>query len=282
MKHLKNTLQAASATICLLLSLNQAFAFTSGQPGRREIKETLPSRLLGEERTVVVSLPGNYGTDSGDCAVLFVLDAEHRKGWMEILRTVEGQHAAGHTPQMIVVGIWNTERNRDMIPVAVSHRPGSGGSLRFLDFLTEELIPHIQEIYRTSGLNALYGGSNAGLFTVYALLQRPDAFGAYIASSPMIGHCPDFIQEKAEAFAHRTGVDERILYMVYGDRDSARVTDFVPGFRDFMRQNAADAVRIGLDILEGEGHVPDSGLARGLRFVFTRADSPLVLGKRPR
>ena len=42
----------------------------------------------------------------------------------------------------------------------------------------------------------MYLGSNAGLFVVYALLERPDAF---IASSPMIGWCGNFIFELAEA-----------------------------------------------------------------------------------
>jgi predicted alpha/beta superfamily hydrolase len=214
--------------------------------------------------------------------VLFVLDAESRKGWGESLSTVERLHAAGTIPQMIVVGVWNTVRNRDMIPAAVAHRPGPGGSRQFLDFLTGELVPIIQRDYRVSSIGIIYGGSNAGLFTVYALLERPEAFRAYIAGSPMIGHCPDFIQEKAEAFVSRSGLEKRTLYMIYGDQDSGRVTGFVPAFQEFLESNAPEGFRSRLDILEGEGHVPKSSLSRGLSYVFIRGDSPPVSGKRPR
>jgi predicted alpha/beta superfamily hydrolase len=259
-----------------------ALPFRTEPTGREEIKQTVFSLHLKEERTIAVSLPKEYEAGSGSYPVLFVLDAESRKGWTQALSAVERLHAAGTIPQMIVVGIWNTVRNRDMIPIAVSHRPGSGGSRRFLDFLADELIPHVRHEYGAGGFGVLYGGSNAGLFSVYALLARPGTFDAYIASSPMIGHCPEFIREAAASFVRGKGIAERFLYMIYGDQDSRRVTAFVPDFQEFLESNAPAGFRSRLDILKGEGHVPESSLSRGLRYVFIREDSPHARGKRPR
>ena len=276
-------LVTCAALFMLLLNADlHAFPPRPDPAAREEIKQTMFSRSLQEERTISISLPDAYAAGTGSFPVLFVLDAESRKGWGDSLSTVENLHSAGTIPQMIVVGVWNTVRNRDMIPATVAHRPGSGGSRQFLDFLTGELAPHIRRDYKASNLGIIYGASNAGLFVVYALLERPEAFRAYIAGSPMIGHCPDFMQEKAEGFVSRPRVGERTLYMIYGDQDSGRVTGFVPGFQKFLESNAPEGLKSRLDILAGEGHVPESSLSRGLNYVFNPANSPPVSGKRPR
>ncbi len=171
---------------------------------------------------------------------------------------------------MIVIGIWNTVRNRDMIPQAVSHRPGSGGSDKFLDFIKGEVLPYVKRTYRAADFSVLYGMSNSALFAVFALLEEPETFDAYIASSPMIGHCPQFIREKAEAFKKRKSLNCRLI-MIYGSEDSPRVTEHVPDFRDYLESNAPQGFRVYLVILEGAGHVPESSLALGLRYVYGKA-----------
>lgn len=171
---------------------------------------------------------------------------------------------------MIVVGIWNTNRDRDMIPAAVSHRPGSGGSRQFLAFLREELIPYIDRTYRSGDLSVLYGMSNSALFTVYALLEAPETFQAYLASSPTIGHCPEFMTGKMKAFSSGDFDSKRILYMIYGTQDTRRVTEYVPGFHAALKTNAPMDFVCELVILEGEGHVPPSSLSRGLQFIFSQ------------
>jgi hypothetical protein len=174
---------------------------------------------------------------------------------------------------MILIGIWNTQRNRDMIPQAVSHRPGSGGSETFLNFIDGELKPFVTENYRTTDFSILYGMSNSALFTVYSLCEQPDAFKAYIASSPMIGHCPEFITQKAEGFVRMDHSQHRILFMIYGSEDSARVTNFAPALHNFFKSQASEYLTSHLEILAGEGHVPKSSLSRSLMFIFSRGKS---------
>ena len=173
---------------------------------------------------------------------------------------------------MIVVGLRNTDRNRDMIPATVSHRPGSGGADKFLAFIREELIPYIRGQYRTKDFSALYGMSNSALFTVYALLQAPETFNAYIASSPMIGHCPEVLMGLAADFKKKEIASKRILYMIYGTEDSRRVTDYIPDFFEYVKSDAPEHFIGESVILEGEGHVPPSSLTRGLRYIFEAGD----------
>jgi predicted alpha/beta superfamily hydrolase len=235
-----------------------------------ESKVKIYSQILSEERTLSITLPDEYEATKNVYPVLYVLDAEGEKLFPGCISTVVDLYKKGRIPQMIVIGIWNTSRNRDMIPDAVSHRPGSGGSFEFLSFIKEELMPYIGQNFRTTELSMLYGMSNSALFTVYALLEMPETFNAYIASSPMIGHCPDFIQKKADAFISKDQLKDTVLYMIYGAEDSQRVTDYVPEFQKYLKAKAPPGFDSKLEILEGEGHVPDSSLERGLQYIFKK------------
>jgi predicted alpha/beta superfamily hydrolase len=235
-----------------------------------ESKVKIYSRILSEERTLSVALPDEYEATENVYPVLYVLDAEGEKLFSGCVSTAVDLYKKGRIPQMIVIGIWNTSRNRDMIPDIVSHRPGSGGSMEFLSFIREELMPYIGQNYRTTDFSMLYGMSNSALFTVYALLEMPETFNAYIASSPMIGHCPDFIKKKTEAFVKNVKLDDRVLFMIYGSVDSRRVTDYVPEFQKYLETKAPQNFICSLEILEGEGHVPNSSLKRGLQYIFSK------------
>jgi predicted alpha/beta superfamily hydrolase len=228
------------------------------------------SDILREERFILISLPLGYKTGQDNYPVLYILDAEGTNTFQNGIATVQDLAEKGLMPPMILVGIKNTHRNRDMIPQTVSHRPGSGGSQKFLRFITDELQPHIKKHFRTKDFTLLYGMSNSALFCVYALLEKPDSFNAFIASSPMIGHCPDYIQKMAQSFTRKIGSEQRWLYMIYGTEDSARVTEFVPDLRDFLRSRSIENLSIQLEILPGEGHVPKNGLRRGLIFIFKK------------
>jgi predicted alpha/beta superfamily hydrolase len=228
------------------------------------------SQILEEERTIYVTLPDGYEASGKTYPVLVVLDAEGNSLFQKCVSTLNDLHAKAFLPDMIVVGIWNTNRNRDMIPEAVSHRPGSGGSENFLRFITDELKPEIQKKYRASDYSILYGMSNSALFAVYTLLVNPEAFDAVVASSPMIGHCPDFIAKKRETFIKQKLDKQLILYMIYGNEDSRRVTAYVPAFQNAIDSHAPKGFTSKLEILDGEGHVPDSSLEKGLRYIFSR------------
>ncbi len=228
------------------------------------------SHILEEERIMYISLPDGYAASEKMYPILYVLDAEGETLFPKCVSTVKDLNAKEIIPEMIVVGIWNTNRNRDMIPESVSHRPGSGGSEHFLRFIQNELIPYIRQNYCASDYSLLYGMSNSALFAVYALLEKPETFNGIIASSPMIGHCPEYMQKKTETFIRKNLAGRLFLYMIYGTEDSRRVTEYVPDFQKYLDSYAPKGFTNKLEILEGEGHVPASSLARGLQYIFQR------------
>jgi len=245
-------------------------------PGK--IDTSLYSRILGEDRRIVIWLPKTYKeSKNASYPVLYLLDAELDFVWSNGVSTVAELCESCVIPDLIVVGIHNTNRNRDMIPDKVSHKPGSGGSKKFLQFITHELNPFIESNYSTNRLTILYGGSNAGLFTVYALLGSQEAIQVGIAASPMIGHCGDFMFDHLKKLLQSKRISERILFMVYGENDSKRVVDYVPEFLESIKNKAPGSIRAKMVLLENEGHVPPTSLRLGLVEIFKQSFKPVEL-----
>jgi predicted alpha/beta superfamily hydrolase len=156
-----------------------------------EIGRSFPfeSRTLGETRTIDVSLPEGYETSlDRRYPVLVVLDGEFEHG---IAVAIARFYAvASQIPPLIVVGIRNTNRMRDMTPEPVAgftlppDAADAGGAERFLGFIADELLPYLDRSYRTAPLRVLAGHSLGGLFALYTLAHRPDLFTGYVVMEP--------------------------------------------------------------------------------------------------
>ena len=94
----------------------------------------IQSKILNEERTIVVNLPRGYENGHNSYPVLYFLDAD----WEDLFPTVVASsgylNEFGSIPKMIVVGICNTDRTRDMTPVKIEDEQTSGGAAFFLKF----------------------------------------------------------------------------------------------------------------------------------------------------
>jgi len=271
MKKVKTNLFSIILISCFTFIFSFYFLPTYSYSQKNQIDKvkTLYSKILEEERKIVIQLPENYNKpNTTTYPVLFLLDAEGGNSWENAISTTKKLSSAGKTPEIILVGIHNTNRNRDMIPEKVGHRPGSGGSNKFLQFIIEELVPHVKSQFRINNFNILFGGSNAGLFTVYALIEHQEIIQAGIAGSPMIGHCSDFMFDQLNNALENKFEKDRYLFMIYGENDSKRVVDYVPKYFDLLKNGVASNFKTENVILKNEDHVPESSLNDGLIFIF--------------
>jgi len=139
----------------------------------------LRSESLGELRSYQVHRPPNYEIENARYPVLIVLDGEWH--FQHVSTTVDFLADAGQIPAMLVIGIPNTDRNRDMDSAAAP------GSSPFLTFITDELIPKIDRDYRTHPHRTLVGHSGAGLYALYSMINAPEVFRGYIVIAPAFG-----------------------------------------------------------------------------------------------
>src|SRR5882724_7629296 len=94
----------------LVLSASGAFA----QYGSRPEKLTIKSSVLGEDRIILVRTPPGYEKSKLAYPVLYMTDGDAHIG--HTASTIEFLSRNGRMPEMIVVGITNTDRTRDLTP----------------------------------------------------------------------------------------------------------------------------------------------------------------------
>jgi predicted alpha/beta superfamily hydrolase len=153
---------------------------------------TLHSAALGETRRINVYTPPGYGAaGAGRFAVLYMPDGGVEEDFSHVAAAVDSAVRAGEMRPVLVVGIENTQRRRDMTgPTTVARdstiAPRVGGSAAFRRFIASELIPEVRRRYRVSDESAIIGESLAGLFIVETFFLQPELFDTYIALSPSL------------------------------------------------------------------------------------------------
>lgn len=173
----------------------QTSAATSAPPADaipRHDAFTIDSRALAERRTINVYTPPAYAAAGGtSLPVLYMPDGGLAEDFPHVVNTIDSLIALGVIRPVIVVGIENTQRRRDLTgPTSVASdstiAPKVGGSAAFRRFVREELMPEVRRRYRCSGETSIVGESLAGLFVVETFLLEPKLFDRYIAFSPSV------------------------------------------------------------------------------------------------
>ncbi|MFC1564790.1 alpha/beta hydrolase-fold protein [candidate division KSB1 bacterium] len=252
----------------LFLNLGNS-SLAQDESGQIVIGETvkLQSGILNEDRPLLIYLPDGYKESNDRYPVLYLLDGmahfHHTTGIIQYLS------ARGITPPMIVVGLVNTARGRDFSPVKLEQFPNTGGSDKFLQFVSDELIPFIDGKYRTHPHRILAGHSSGGTFTLYALLNDPDLFNFYIAISPAIVLYNTLLIRDVDTILADRSTLNKYLYITVGDEPEFRkdIQDFIK----ILKNNAADDLRWEFIDLEGEDHIltPHLSIYYGLETVFS-------------
>lgn len=157
-------------------------------------QDSLYSETLKENRKFFVYVPQQMSSikmAEERFPVLYLLDA--RSQFAHTSQTMNALSGpAMSIPATIIVSILNTNRTRDLTPThSNGDFPGldasdSGGGNAFLDFIEKELIPYIDQKYRTTPYRTLVGHSLGGLFAAHTLATRPHLFHNYISLDPSL------------------------------------------------------------------------------------------------
>ncbi|MCK4871688.1 MAG: tetratricopeptide repeat protein [Phycisphaerales bacterium] len=248
--------------IVLLTTTSAATAQKEGEPiviGRRV---TVHSDILGEDRPIVIHLPTGYDRSQTHYPVLYMLDAEfhfaHVAGITDFLAAQGEVIGASCIPQMIVVGIENVNRGRDLAPQIVPSEDQSqyvpaGDSERFIRFMEDELIPFVDAEYRTEPYRILAGHCLAGLFTVHMLLASPDTFGGYIAITPYLLEGDELPLAYVQPILEQSDDLGCSLHVVAGAESDAWV-DKINRFAAILEETDAPGLRWQYQRMTDTGH----------------------------
>lgn len=168
-------------------------------PGSLHKYERYRSRILRHERDVIVYTPAVYDWHpERRFPVLYLQDGQNifdpatsfaGVAW-QAGTTADQLIAAGKIQPLVIVGIYNTgrQRIREYTP-SRAKKLGGGSASRYGRMLVEEIKPFIESRYRALAGPAhagLGGSSLGGLLTIYLGLCYPEVFGKLAVLSPSV------------------------------------------------------------------------------------------------
>lgn len=151
----------------------------------------IESSEVSESRVINAWMPEGYAKSTDSLPVMYMLDGGIQEDFPHLANTISKLIENKSIPPMLLVGIENTERRRDLTgPSQVAQdkevAPLTDGSSVFRAFVNNELFPEINKRYRTTNYKGVIGESVAGLFVVETLLLNPELFDFYIAIDPSL------------------------------------------------------------------------------------------------
>lgn len=242
---------------------------------------TITSKLLGEDRTIFVSLPASYSHSSQRFPVLYLTDAQWQFDQTRSSAALLARN--GLIPQLIIVGITNQDRTRDLYATQADFKSGdrvvsfptSGHADAFLEFIEKELIPWTESHYRAASLRILAGHSAGGYFAVHTMRAKPGLFQAIIAASPWVAW-DDFKELKQiSPLLETSDLHTRVLFLSSAD-EGTEMREGIQGLTAALRARKDRTLRWEVASYPTETH--DSTTIKSyydaLRMLFREWDYP--------
>lgn len=233
------------------------------------IKDNIQSKILNENRQLIVSVPKDYDTSNKTYPVLFLLDGTE-------ITLIEGKlvtHKLGL--EMIIIAIANTDRDRDMMPLSrPSYEVENPEAESFISFLETELIPYIENHYRTNGQKTIRGKSLSGLFVMYAFLSRPELFDNYI------GNCAGWFADMDtyfntladKSFQNKGNFKGKKLFVANSLADpldpNKEIHQSIVDLSKRIKNELDDRMTFDYMTYENAGHIPYSSFYDGMKFIY--------------
>ena len=255
--------KTTSIAIRLLFGLSVLLMIASvavAQPATGTVKRfAMKSAVLGEERVILVRTPAGYETNKLNYPVLYMTDGDAHMG--HTASTIEFLIQNGRIPDLIVVGITNTDRTRDLTPVRSSNKnaagdlqfPTSGGADNFLKFIETELIPEIEKEYRVQPYRILAGHSLGGLFAIHTMISKPGVFNSYIAVSPSLQWENGEALKRATEFLKNQKEFKATLFVSLGNEPGA-IGDSFESFREALAKTKIKDFEWQAERMDDEDH----------------------------
>jgi predicted alpha/beta superfamily hydrolase len=195
------------------------------------IIDSLQSKILGEQRKIWVYLPNGDGANdlysSQKYPVVYLLDGNAHfysvVGMIQQLSQVNGNTVL---PEMIVVGIPNTDRTRDLTPTHMDFDPRlkdstfvrtSGGGENFISFIEKELMPFVESKYPAAPYKLLIGHSIGGLMVMQTLVHNTHLFNSYICIDPSMWWDNQKLLSEAKMFLKDSKLEGKSFYLGFAN-----------------------------------------------------------------
>lgn len=182
----------------------------------------LQSNILNETRSYQVYLPPSYYSNpTAKYPVIYILDGDYNfhydSGLIEFL-----SNGAFSIPEMIMIGISDKGGTKQLY----YSDPKKGGD-KFIQFIREELKPHVDENFRTASLNMLAGHSKFGLLVTHYWMKQHNDFDMFLAIDPSYWFNEYAIVKEMEGLVNETFTPSNKLWIAQANTQGMGIDEFV-------------------------------------------------------
>lgn len=217
------------------------------------------STHVKETRVINVWLPKEYHTTSDSLPVMYMADGGVvDEDFPHIANTFDKLIHDGKIKPMILVGITNTQRRRDLTgPTEVDTDKTIasvvGGSAAFRAFIADELIPEIDKRYRTNTKRGILGESLSGLFVMESFFLQPDLFDYYIAFDPSLWWNNHKMVDQAAQYLSNFPAHSKTLW--FAGSDAKTIYPYTRQLSETLKKHALPQLRWKYVDLPNEQHI---------------------------
>jgi hypothetical protein len=244
-----------------------------GEPVSIGTFRQLRSDVLNDDRLLLICTPEGYEKSSLSYPVLYVLYGDQVRGYFaEAVHLVDRLSEEGAIPKMLVVGVANVDRYRDLSPVGRQDNPS--GIEPFSRFLVEELIPYVEREYRTKDCRILMGPQAGAEFGFYTIAKREGLFDAFIIENPFRSpRVHDVLMEAMDGLIRKGLTSPTFLQITSSDRtgrmDKTDDNEYLRQFESMIADNRPPNLTLLTHYIESsEDFLAPLRLKEGLRELF--------------
>jgi predicted alpha/beta superfamily hydrolase len=283
--------------LCLFILITQEAITQSQTDFTLGFADSIKSTILNEQRPLLIYTPYSNKkikhSTKETYPVLYVLDGENH--FRSVVAIVERLTSSDVCPPMIIIGITNTNRTRDLTPtLSEDNNDGitySGGGEKFLSFLEKELMPYIESSYPTAPYKIFVGHSLGGLMVMHTLIHHKDLFNAYVPIEAAIWWDDHKILKEAKLILEKTNYKNKTLFLAIANRmekgidttavqsDTTEKTELIRHNLELIHhiiKNQKNSLRFNYKYYENERHSTVAFIATydALRFLFDYYEFP--------
>ena len=230
------------------------------------VYETIKSERLKDTRRIKIQLPRNYELNKEKrYPVILVFDGDYL--FEPVAGNVDYFSYWEEIPEAIVIGvIQKNTREDDCFFNDLTFLPEKKGA-SFFEFIGYELLPKIDEDYRTASFRVAVGHNQTANFANYFLMKENPLFRGYL------NICPEFALKTPERVLEKmNAINSKLWYYVAtGANDVKKIREEALAFDTMVKALENENIKYRFDDFDNATHytVAANAIPRALVDIFS-------------
>ncbi|WP_457609581.1 alpha/beta hydrolase [Lutibacter sp.] len=204
------------------------------------------SKQVGETRVINVWTPPSYEKTDNSFPILYMPDGGIKEDFPHIANTIAELIENNNIPPIILVGIENTKRGRDLtgfseVKEDEKYCPLTDGANNFRNFITKELFTEIGTKYRVTNKKGIIGESLAGLFVMETFMIKPESFDFYIAFDPSLWWNNHYLVRNAKSLLNK--FPDKKIKLWFAGSSAEDISQYTNEFVKILENNTPNKLK---------------------------------------